>query len=64
MSAGTKRRGENNGRAKLTWEFVKDARRRWQKKLASSFELSCEADVSQSTMWQALAGKTWKDARP
>jgi hypothetical protein len=60
MSDGTKRRGEKNGRAKMTWEFVKEARRRWQKKLVSSFELSYEADVSQSTMWQALTEKTWR----
>ncbi len=60
MSNGRKRRGEKNGRAKMTWEFVEYARTRWEAELESSLELACQASVSQSTMHDALTAKTWK----
>lgn len=60
MSSGEKRRGEKNGRSKLTWEFLDYARPLWKEKKVSSYELSYEADVSQSTMHNALTEKTWK----
>lgn len=53
--------GEKNGRSKLTWKFVKEARRRWRAGEISTYELSYEADVSQSTMHDALTEKTWKE---
>lgn len=53
------REGETNGRHKLTWAKVLQAREAW-KKGRSSFDLSLDYGVSQSTLYYALVGKTWK----
>ena len=59
------REGERNGRAKLNWSLVKRLRKIYkkgkpfQKNRVSCLNLSLDHDVSPSTMWSMLAGKSW-----
>ncbi len=64
-STGEKRRGEMNGRAKLTWRRVKRWRKVWKKGRPgvenpySVLKLAERAKMSPGSMWLMLAGKTW-----
>lgn len=53
------RRGRANGKAKLTPNKVREIRTAYRNG-ASQTSLSREYGVKQSTIWQVLAGKTWK----
>lgn len=66
-------KGETNGRAKLSWGHIKLLRKQYQEHKLGKFNrtrpgihspfstaaLACEYDVSQSTMWEALTGRSW-----
>lgn len=72
------RKGENNGRAKLTVEKVKEIRRYWllyggrgdpkpgkhNNRITSANKLAREYRVGQTTMRLLLNGKTWQGVKP
>lgn len=66
MSVGINRRGERNGRAKLTWRIVERLRKiyrkgkPWQKNPMAVLNLAIKHDVNHGTMWSALSGKSWQ----
>ena len=68
------REGTKNGRSKLTWELVKRIREQYRKHRKNKWNrnrpgqaseysilsLAVNHDVSISTMWELLSGRTWK----
>jgi group I intron endonuclease len=57
-----KLRGEGQHLAKLTWEKVKEIRKRYEEeKELSQLQLSKDYDVNFKTMWMILRNKTWVD---
>lgn len=71
------REGEKNGRAKLTWDhlqilrvqYEKHKRGRWNRNGHGNYNpfstaaLADEYEMSQSAMWAALTGQSWKNVR-
>lgn len=58
---GTMVKGENNGRAKLSKEDVKEIRKRYFKEKVSQGALAREYGVGRSTIWRVINYKTWKN---
>lgn len=53
--------GEKNGRAKLTWEKVREIRERYKSQEVTTLELALDYDMNQSTIWGIVTGANWKE---
>lgn len=56
----TRARGDGHGRAKLTSEIVREARRRYAAGDGTSVSLAREFGVTTSAMYKAIMRETWK----
>lgn len=54
-------KGEKNNRAKLTWDQVREIRRRWMKENVTQVQLSIEYDVSTSAISNIISRKSWAE---
>lgn len=57
-----RQKGENNFCAKLTWEQVRDIRKRYAEKSATIKELAKEYGMGESTLYQIINHETWKES--
>lgn len=57
------REGEKNGRSKLTWDLVREIRQRYRKGDSSTYKLSLDYDMAQSTIHDIVAGDAWQEKR-
>lgn len=60
------REGEKNGRSKMTWDLVRQMRRRYAKgkrtgRHVSMYTLALDYEINQSTVYGIIAGETWKE---
>jgi hypothetical protein len=55
--------GEFHERAKLTFEGVREIRRRYEfrSRKNNTYALACEFGVSSQTVWDIVNGRTWKE---
>jgi predicted XRE-type DNA-binding protein len=63
MSAGLDKSGERNGRAKLTWDAVREIRWRYATRCITQAQLADEFGVTQITVSSIVRGKTWKEKK-
>lgn len=54
-------RGEKNGRAKLTWELVRQMRRYYEQYHPSFWRLAIEFGVGTMTAWKVIRNRTWRE---
>jgi hypothetical protein len=57
------REGDKNGRSKLTWEIVREIRRRYRKGPVSTYTLALDYNVAQGTIYPIIAGTSWREKK-